>query len=78
MNLERYVYWIEGRVVSTSNYLMYIGHYCIDTKYLDDDARYGKWVDWINSNGNPDAKWKPVHPDEFPKEFKLQLLLLGV
>lgn len=43
--------------------------WCVDTKYAAEDLRYGKY----NRLG-----WEYAPLEEFPKAFRMHLLLLGV
>ncbi|WP_290877884.1 hypothetical protein [Aquabacterium sp.] len=50
--------------------------FCIDRRFEAGDAyTYGYY--WTDSNGATD-NWKNIPFSDFPPEFKLQLLLLGI
>lgn len=53
----------------------FLGKYCVDTDSVNsDDSRYGMWKG--NSFGL--VWWEHIPFNEFPSEFKTQLLLLGI
>lgn len=69
-------FWINGAVVeegddSTKWKEGWEGALCIDMQQNDPYARYGVWR-------VPYGSWIGIPFKEFPEEFKLQLLLLGV
>ena len=43
--------------------------FCVDTYYKDGGFRYGMYID---------NTWKSVPIEEFPKEFRMHLLLMGI
>lgn len=49
------------------------GLFCVDTSATTDKYRYGKW-----SPEKVDDFWTPVPLNDFPKEFQMALILLGV
>lgn len=69
---ERFYFWTGDEVVVTEQELKHIGQLGVDTVYStgDPDSRYGIF----------DSKrlWRGVPLEEFPKEFRVHLLLLGV
>lgn len=54
---------------------MFWGKFCVDVTEASPSRRYGEY---IKRNGPWDGDWKPLSLEDFPKEFRVQLLLLGV
>ena len=68
-------YWIDGQVVIKSwgkSGSVIREAYCVDDDDFDATNRYGMF------NGPKVGGWKHIPIEEFPKEFRVHLLLLGV
>ena len=62
-------FWRDGEVLVVTDGLSLSNYYCVDTGYGSDFGyRHGMFT----------PVWKHIPFDEFPAEFKLHLLLLGV
>lgn len=71
-------FWINNTVVEESAEHHHTkwrdgwkGSLCVDMREHKRSFRYGKWR-------KEEEHWDSISFDDFPKEFKLQLLLLGV
>ena len=81
--MSRFIFWtgkevlhMEGKEVFRAGEPIYagmVGYYCVDTKFPQDEFpkdRYG-----ILKKG---SGWVSAPLEDFPKEFRVHLLLLGV
>lgn len=82
-------FWVNNEVVAVPRKMIpasfkmsdgeldkYVGCYCVDTYRTDADQRYGRFVhDHSIACG---IDWEYVPFEDFPPEFKANLLLLGV
>lgn len=69
-------FWVDGAVISQSLYeIPYARAFCLDDSCASIHRRYGMWV--LVDNGKNFA-WEHCSLSEFPKEFRLQLFLLGL
>lgn len=69
------VYWKDSKVnvihdkdITKQTWETIYECYCIDTDYLDNKSRYGKY-----NNG-----WHHIPFEDFPPEFKATLLIMGI
>lgn len=73
---ERFYFWTGDEVVVTERKLevlrFHVNQLCVHTGYSPNvpEARYGRF-DW-------EITWRAVPLEEFPKKFRVHLLLLGV
>lgn len=53
----------------------FLGKYCVDNNFINSgNSRYGMW----KKDSSPLVYWAHIPFNEFPSEFKTQLLLLGI
>lgn len=65
-------YWIGGEVVTeVGPHMSHENVPCIDTRFNDDWP--GERVGMFTNNG-----WQHIPVEKLPKEFRLQLLIMGV
>lgn len=56
----------------------FMGKYCVDDNSVYEETnRFGMWVPTIGDH-HISANWKYIPFEEFPIEFKTNLLLLGI
>ena len=64
-------FWVDGEVKIKEDMTVYLGKLCVDTRYaLKESQRYGLYGD--------KPAWTSIPLKEFPPEFRMHLLLLGV
>lgn len=85
-------FWVDDKVVEYegSRYCSdmldspYVDHYCVDDTLDDiaDEGRYGKYtlVSDIDEFEPYDVyiQWIPIPKKDFPPEFRMNLMLLGI
>ncbi len=70
----RFFYWLNEEVVPSDHYIRSPEgkpiRFCVDTQFSETLYRYG----YVDAEGG----WFHVLLEEFPPEFRMHLLLLGV
>lgn len=73
-------FWVDGQCVQQDWEIKPIlGVLCVDDYQTKPMERYGTWV-YVEPDAEHeyDYRWESVSLNQFPPEFKMQCLLLGV
>jgi hypothetical protein len=72
-------FWVKNEIeIRDRTGYPLINTFCVDDNFLEPEKRYGVWRADEMLKENDDHYWEHKPFSQFPREFKMKLLLLGV